>query len=301
MKLVYLVVSHRNPGQVLRLVGTLRESGTATVVVRHDQRHSRLDAGALEQAGARALADDVEVEWGDWSHLRMLIGALEHIAAELDPDWLIVLSGQDYPLRPLAEVEERLATAEHDAFLGSAWELDTDKPPPPPADEFFLRYAYFHLPTRRALPYLPGRLRPLAYVREVPPRLGVRRPRLPFGEGLRCWVSSDWPTLNRRALGKVLRTASEERRLMRHYRRSAAPAESFFATALMNDSRLGVSGDHRRFVRFAPSSPNPDVLTSKDLDPLKASGAEFARKFDVEVDSRILDLLDEVRHSESPR
>jgi large subunit ribosomal protein L33 len=30
MKLAYLVVSHRNPGQVLRLVGALRESGTAT-------------------------------------------------------------------------------------------------------------------------------------------------------------------------------------------------------------------------------------------------------------------------------
>jgi hypothetical protein len=301
MNLVYLVVSHRNPDQVLRLVRALREGPSGTVAVRHDQRRSRLDAGALEQAGAIALADDVEVEWGGWSHLRMLIEALEQIAAELDPDWLMVLSGQDYPLRPHDEVEERLATAGHDAFIGAAWELPTDKPPPPPAEDFFLRYAYLHLRVPRGIPYLPGRLKRLAYVREAPPRLGLRRPRLPFGETLRCWVSSDWPTLNRRALEAVLRTAREQRRLMRHYRRTVAPAESFFATALMNDPRLGVSGDDRRFVRFAPRSPNPDVLTSEDLDELKASGAQFARKFDVEVDGQILDLLDEVRRSRSPR
>jgi hypothetical protein len=301
MKLVYLVVSHRNPDQVLRLVRALRESPAAMVVVRHDQRHSWLDAGALEQAGALPLSDAIEVAWADWSYVRMLIGALERIAAKLDPDWLTVLSGQDYPLRPLTQVEQRLSTAEHDAFIGSAWELQTSKPPPPPADEFFLRYAYVHLRTPRPLPYLPGKLKPLAYVREAPPRVGIRRPRLPFDGDLRCWVSSEWPTLNRRALRAVLRTAREEHRLIRHYRRTVHPVESFLATALMNDSSLSVSGDNHRFVRFAPQSPNPDLLTSEDLDELKASAADFARKFDIEVDGRILDLLDEVRHSRSPR
>jgi hypothetical protein len=301
MNLVFLVVSHRNPDQVLRLVRGLRESPAATVVVRHDQRHSRLDAGALARAGAVALADDIDVEWGEWSHLRMLIGALGRIAAELDPDWVVALSGQDYPLRPLDEVEKRLATAGYDAFLAAAWELQTDKLPPPPAEDFFLRYAYLHLRAPRNLPHLPSRLKPVAYVRDVPRRFGLRRPRLPFGESVRCWVSSDWPTLNRRALETVLRTARAERRLMRHYRRTVAASESFFATALMNDPRLRVSGEDRRFARFSPRSPNPDVLTSADLDELKASGAEFARKFDTEVDGRVLDLLDELRRSRSPR
>jgi Core-2/I-Branching enzyme len=301
MNLVYLVVSHRGPDQVLRLVRALRESPSATVVVRHDQRHSRLDAAALERAGAVALSVDIVVEWGGWSHLRMLLGALARIVAEHDPDWVVVLSGQDYPLRPLDEVEHRLATAGRDAFLAAAWELPTDTLPPPPAEEFFLRYAYLHLRTPLRLPYLPGRLKPVVYVRETPRRLGIRRPRLPFGEAMQCWVSSDWPTLNRRALETVLRTAREERRLIRHYRRTVAPAESFFATALMNDRRLSVSGEDSRVARFSPQSPHPDVLTSKDLDELTASGAQFARKFDSQVDERVLDRLDEVRHSRSPR
>lgn len=300
VKLAFLIVSHRNPAQVVRLVRTLREGPAVQVVVRHDQRRSRLGADAVEQAGGRLLRDELDVEWGGWSHLRMLLAALERFAAELDPDWLMVLSGQDYPLRPLAQVEGRLATAGHDAYLAHPWQLDTGALPPPPTEEFFLRYAYLHLPAP-GLPWFPRRLRRVVYFRERPRRLGIRRARLPFRDDLRCWVSSDWPTLNRRALDAVLRTAREERRLMRSYRRSVAPAESFFATALMNDPALKVSGDHRRFVRFQPGAPSPDVLTSADIHELEASGAEFARKFDADVDARILDRLDELRRSRSPR
>ena len=300
MKLVYLVVSHRNPDQVLRLVRALREGPSAEVVVRHDRRQSRLDSSEVEEAGGRLLHDELPVEWAAWPHLRMLLASLERVAAEYDPDWLIVLSGQDYPLRPLAEVEERLASADHDAYLGHSWPLATGALPPPPAEEFFLRYAYYHLPAP-ALRWFPRRLRRVIYFRERPRRFGIRRPRLPFRDDLRCWVSSDWPTLNRRALQVVLRTAREERRLMRHYRRTVAPAESFFATALMNEPGLRVSGDYRRFVRFQPGAPSPDVLTAPDLDELRASGADFARKFDARADASILDRLDELRRRQSPR
>jgi hypothetical protein len=300
VKLAYLVVSHRNPRQVLRLVTALDEGPAAHVFVRHDQRQSRLEAAEVEQAGGRLIDDGLPVEWGGWSHLRMLLASVELMAGELDPDWLMVLSGQDYPLRPLAQVEQRLASAEHDAYLGDAWQLQTSALPPPPAEEFFLRYAYFHLPAP-GLRWFPRRLRRAVYYRDRPRRFGIRLPRLPFRDDLRCWVSSDWPTLNRRALQAVLRTKREERRLMRHYRHTFAPAESFFATALMNDAALRVADDDRRFVRFQPGAPSPDVLTSTDLNQLQTSGADFARKFDIAVDARVLDLLDELRRRESPR
>jgi hypothetical protein len=300
VKLAYLVVSHRNPRQVLRLVGALTEGPAAHVFVRHDQRQSRLAAADVEQAGGRLIDDGLPVEWGAWSQLHMLLASLERVAGELDPDWLMLLSGQDYPLRPLAQIEQRLASTGHDAYLRDSWQLQTHGLPPPPADEFFLRYAYFHLPAP-ALRWFPRRLRRAVYYRDRPRRLGIRLPRLPFGEDLRCWVSSDWPTLDRRALQSVLTTKREERRLMRHYRRTVAPAESFFATALMNDPALRVADDDRRFVRFRPGAPSPDVLTSTDLAELQSSGADFARKFDTGVDARVLDLLDELRRPESPR
>ena len=290
---------------MLRLVRALREGPRAHVYVRHDPRGRRLDPGELATAGGRLVEDGLEVEWGDWAYLRMLLAALARIRRELDPDWVVVISGQDYPLRPLAEVEERLAAATDDAFLGGAWELPTDAVPAPPADDFFRRYAYRHFRVPERTPRPPGRLRPLAYLRELPPplrpRLGLRSPRLPFGPNLRCWVSSDWPLLGRRALAALLDAEQEQRALMRHYRGTVAPSESFFATVLMNDGRLSVSGDDRRYVSFAPGAPRPDLLTEAHFDTLAASGAHFARKFDSDEDAAVLDRLDELRASAGPR
>jgi hypothetical protein len=306
VRIAYLVLSHRNPDQVLRLVTALREGPAAEVLVRHDDRRSSLDERELRRLGARGLKDEIEFEWGGWSQLRMLLACLGCAAEELDPDWLLVLSGQDYPLRPMAAIEADLAETEYDALLGNAWELDTSRLPGPPANEFFLRYAYRHFPTPAATPHLPRAVRPLAYLRELPsprrPQLGVRRATLPFRNDFRCFVSADWLTLNRRALRTVLDAARKRRRLMRYYRRVAIPSESFFATVLFNDSSLRVARDNRRFVSFeAPLTPHPDTLTSADLDRILASGCDFARKFDAEADAEVLDALDERRRSLTPR
>ena len=49
MTVAYVVVSYRNPGQVLRLVSALREGPGSEVVVRHDQRRTRLEREAVEE------------------------------------------------------------------------------------------------------------------------------------------------------------------------------------------------------------------------------------------------------------
>jgi hypothetical protein len=293
----YIVLSHRNPEQVLRLVGALTEGPAARVLVRHDQRGSRLAAAEIEAAGAEALEDRIEMEWGGWSHVELVLSCLRR-AARLQPDWTLVLSGQDYPLRPLAEIEERLAATEADALLGSVREIEPRRPPPGRDDEFFLRTAYRHFGRPRRLPDLPHPLRPLVYVRDLPPRVGVRRPRAP---GSRLHGSADWLTLGPRALAALL-AAGEDRRLTRFFRRVAVPSESFFATVLLNDASLVIGRDHRRFVSFdRPGAPHPRTLTTADLEPALASGADFARKFDVSEDSGALDLLDARRRSAQPR
>jgi hypothetical protein len=300
MTVAYVVVSYRNPAQVLRLVSALREGPDSEVVVRHDQRRTRLERGAVEERGGHLLEDGIEVEWGEFSYLEVLVGALEWALECLRADWILVLSGQDYPLRPPADTERWLAAAEEDAFLAAAWEVPTGHRPEPPTEEFFLRYAYRHYPLPAWVPHAPAALRDLFYTREMPAglgnRVGFRRARLPYGPGRRCFVSSDWLTLSAHAARAVTAAARGDRRLMRHYRRSIIPSESFFATVLLNDPALTVAREDRRFLSFAgPGVPHPDVLTSHHLDELAGSGMHFARKFDSEVDAAVLDALDERR------
>ncbi len=305
MRVAYLVTSHRDPEQVLRLVRTLREQPGAEVFVRHDQRRAPLARAEIESAGGRLVEDGFDVEWGGWSHLQVLLGGLRTVAEEADPDWTIALSGQDYPLCHYSELEAFLARARHDAHLADAWRLDRLVLTGEPRDEFVLRYAYrhFRLPPRAAL---AGRLpRRLAYTREMPaprsPLIGVRRLSSPFGPGLRCHVSADWPTLSRHALRAVLGFPPRRPDVMRLYRRSFAASESFFATVLMNDPELSVGTGPHRFIHFEPGAPNPRTLTSADLTAMRSSGAHFARKFDPAVDAEALDELDRLRAARSGR
>jgi len=291
VRIGYLVVSHRHPGQVLRLVRVLKEGPASEVVVRHDQRRSELAPEGVEAAGGRLLDDGLELEWGGWGQAEVLLNGIR----QLDTDWVLVLSGQDYPLRPLSEIEAYFEGTEHDALLGDAWELDLADDPGPPRDEFFTRYAYRHYARPPGLTKLPRRLRPLIYTREMPPRLGIRRLSSPFRS---VFVSADWLTLSRGAITAIDRYVREGSRAMRYFHRVAVPSESLFATALMSDGQLSVGLDHRRFIRFPrPGAPHPDTLTSVDLPELQRSNAFFARKFDVQVDAEVLDALDQRRRN----
>jgi hypothetical protein len=303
-KVTYVVVSYREPGQVLRLVSALREGPGAEVVVRHDQGTTALPRAEVEERGAHLLEDGIDIAWGEFSQARVLLGALDWTLGNLNPDWILVLSGQDYPLRPLTEIQAGLASSGMDAFLSAAWELPTAHRPGPPQEQFFLRYAYRHFAAPAWLPQVPAALRPLLYTREMPQglgrRVGIRRARLPFGPGRRCFVSADWLTVSARAARVITETARRDGRLMRHYRGSLIPTESLFATILLNDPGLKVSGDGRRFLPFAtPGAPHPDVLTRADLERLLDSGMDFGRKFDLGVDAEVLDALDEHRRSQS--
>lgn len=292
MTIAYVVLSHRNPAQVLRLVGALAEGPAARVLVRHDRRHSRLTAAEIEAAGGGALVDDIEFDWGGWSHVELILRCLERVDERHDPDWTLILSGQDYPVRALAHSEAELAAAGVDARLGAVRAVEDRRPQA--GDEFFLRCRYRHFTRPRAISDLPHVLRPVVYARDVPRMVGVRRVgRAP----LRLYASSDWLTLGRRARA-ALRVAAADRGLMRYFRRVAIPSESFFASVLLADASLAVERDHRRFARFShPRAAHPDTLTSADLDSILASRADFARKFDAELDERVLDLLDEHRRS----
>jgi hypothetical protein len=292
MTVVYIVLSHRDPEQVLRLVRALREGPAARVLVRHDPRGARLYGSDLDAAGGEAIEDDIAFEWACWPHVEVVLAALREAVARHDPDWALILSGQDYPLRPLADIEAELGAGLLDGRLGAVREVERRRPANGD-DEFFLRARYRHYTRPRAMPDLPRALRPLIYARALPPLVGLRR-LAPAPVPL--VFSSDWLTLGRRAIATVL-AAANNGRLMRYFRRVAVPSESLFASVLLNNEALTIERDHRRVADFAhEGAAHPELLTSADYDRLVASGADFARKFDAAVDEHILDLLDEHRH-----
>ncbi len=296
-RVAYLVTSYVLPDQVLRLVATLRAgSADAPIAVHHDDRRCRIDASALDALGVLRIEPASPVAWGEASQLRMVLRCLQWLLRSAEFDWVVLLSGQDYPIRPVAEIEHSLSEARVDAFIET---LPVQGPSlrSREVDEFARRYHYrwHRLPAAPSpVTRAASRARPLVQLRRMPSGTWVGVPALssPFGPDLVCHRGGDWFTLARRAVEAVDRFAHARADVVRHYGRTLIPTESFVHTVLANDRSLRLSGDTRRFTRWESEAPRPRVLTAKDLPDLLASGFDFARKFDPAVDCAVLDALD---------
>jgi hypothetical protein len=301
-RVAYLILSHTLPRQVLRLASLLRgASPDAAILSHHDDRSSSLDRGQLGALDVQRIEPPGAIGWGEYSllagELRCLRWALEH--AEFD--WLVLISGQDYPIRPVADIERSLALADVDAFV------EANECPRPAlgalTGEFAGRY-YFHwrpLPAYVPIAPLRAAARQGRFVRvRVNPRgrwLGVRALRAPFGAALRCYFGAEWFNVSRSAVEAVLRFADSRPEVLAHYRRTWNPSESFIQTVLANDPRLRISGDIRRYTVWdGPQATSPSILTLDHLEGLLRSGCDFARKFDETVDSAVLDEIDSRFH-----
>jgi hypothetical protein len=298
-RVAYLITSYAQPDQVLRLARTLRAGSPGSpIVIHHDDRRSRLDEAALaELGGVELVRPSLPVAWGTGSQLVMHLRCFSWLVERVAFRWVVMLSGQDYPIRPLAAVERDLLASPFDGYVQG-------EPVPAPSwrrrdvDEFARRYFYRYRPIRPPGPRLRRAIaaaRPLLLLRELPSgTLLGRRCATPFSRAFPCRRGSDWLTLSRAAVEALVATARARPAVVRHYTRAIVPSESFAPTVLHATPGLRLSADTRRYTSWRPDAHRPDVLGVGDLDRILASGADFARKFDVAHDAAVLDELDAV-------
>ncbi len=314
VRVAYLVWTHAQPDHVLRLLRTLRAlSADSHIVVHHDRTNCALDETAVAALGGTHVLYAAEpMRWGDVSMLDALLRCLRWIEENLDYDWIVHLSGADYPIRPLRELEERLASEGKDGYIIHD-RLGTEDEVRDRREEAYRRYfyQYYQLPQLRLSRVLPGRARtvlrrrterlkavPAAmYVKPLPRgqgvRVGRRSRRALFRDGYACYKGSLWVALSRKSVQCYLRTLRERPEIYRYYARTINPDESITATVLANDPTIQLDPDPLRYTNWVSGRPHPEVLTTKDLEAMLASGKYFARKFDPAADEQVFDALDQ--------
>jgi hypothetical protein len=310
---VYLVLSHTQPAQVVRLVDRLLAgNANAHVVVHHDYARSALDVAAFDARGVDVLRHTQAIRWGTADQLLAILRSLQWVDAHLEYRWLVFISGQDYPLRPPVEIQEFLLSSDVDAFIEKPRRITYRFHNDGGGRDFWsARYFYAYYPLPKLARILPARwakavrnaevllrsYQPLVFFWMLPrganTMIGFRRARDPFGDDFVCYAGSDSFTWSRTTVRAVLDFARRRPDALRYYRRTIHPSESFFNSIVMSTPSLRVHEDNFRFDRFAdPGTGHPDILRLGDLETLVASGNHFARKFDVSVDDEILNALD---------
>jgi len=295
---VFLIASHKNPTQVARLAHRIaRDLPQATLVLHHDRSQSNVDVSTLPAQRMLVIDDYVSATWGTAAQVEATTRGLERIERDV-PDfrWVVFISGQDYPIRHLGA----LASA-----LGASTDGYVDVEPPDRAEPLRYELGWFRLPEalqtartqrlfERLIYHANGRQR---FVRFASGRLGctigVRIPS-PIPRGWRVRQGSNWWTLSRKAILQYLTYKRERPALYRWFmKRTIVPDEGIFQTLLLNTPGLTLEGPDIRHIRWDDrNSGSPAIFTHADFDELRSSQRFFARKFDIEVDATILDLLD---------
>ncbi len=272
---VVLVLSHRYPEQVLRLVARVREGADTAVVVHHAPGGPPLDLPRADDV--LAVPDPRPVRWGRLDLAQAVLRSMAHVQRTVpEHAWVLLVSGQDYPAQSVRRTEDELRTTPYDGFLRHV-RLDEPGPDPTP---WALRARRRYLGTTR----LPGTHR------------GVPLPRVghPFRHGVQLWGGGLWVDLSREAVGRVLESPVRGR-VERFLGRSPIPDEALLHTLLLNNAAgLRLSPDQRRWIRWGGASPHPRTVTLEEVPQIASSGAFFTRKVDPVAHGDALDALDAV-------
>jgi hypothetical protein len=306
VRVQFLVTAFAQPEHLARLCARLGDVPGSDITVQWDcEAPSPRLASPVEVVPTRA-----PVAWGDGTQLSALLDSLTRLR-DRSFDWLLLLSGSDYPIRPPGDLARYLDRARTSMFL----EIEGDGIVSPPSgrgpgDELQRRYFYRHHPVPAriwraigpsAQRVLAGGLtrvtRPFwgnAWVQVRPrglsPTVAVRSRNAPFSSGQPCRKGRDWWAISRPVFDDLIEHTIADDALVRYYRRTYIPVESYFHTVLV--PRWGhLNARHNLHYRKFTVGSHPDVLTEHDLDDMRASGRFFARKFD--GSPAVLDRIDD--------
>lgn len=297
MKFCYFIQSHKNPEQICRLVQVIKKSSpNSQVLINHNFSSSHLDLTSLSNfSGIDLIKRDEPIRRGDSSILEIYLDAIDWLFKhDYDFDWLICLSGQDYPTQPLSEIENFLSRTEYDAFIRyrdllleeTSWSKKNRK-------RYFAQYIPLPEWTSSSLSKLREieRYTPILIQWQYS-LIGMKTKTL-FSNKFRCYRGWYWSTLSKECAEFLKDYLREHPEVLRYYKKTLAPEESLIPTVLVNSERFNICNDDKRYYDYPSELKGYGrVLTVEDYSKITNGEFHFARKFDIKQDSKILDMLD---------
>jgi hypothetical protein len=269
MTVGYLMIAHQKPRQLLRLVQIIRAQSEGPIIVHLDRKSVNNFRGVMLNLQAtrqvRAISNR-RVGWGRFSVVQAALDCMTVLCNEFpDISHIKLLSGQDYPIKPIAAFEQMMAGRRKRSSMDLhrlPWAEWSDR-----GGFDRVEYTYFRVGHR--------------FVRITKLRLPKE---ITFYGGSQFWC------LSREHCLYVLAEADKWSSVFRY---SLIPDEMYFHTILMNSKfAKELINEQITHVRWVGDAASPTLLGLEDLSELNRSPAYFARKFDIDGDPRIMGALD---------
>ena len=314
----YILLGHKNPKQIQRLIGKLYEETHFFYVYVHIDSNTDLNYIKTELSCFTNLfflenEQRYPGTWGDLGIVMATIEALKQILKDKRTGYCVLLSGQDYPLKDKTYIE---------AFFKENYGTNFISVFPLPAS-FWLnskqRVSYYkiNMSSKRG-DYV---LFPSIYEKEFYSIETLRAlkkivtgakfsvffkllKRRKFPNYLKPYGGDQWWALPIETVKKIIEFLDLHPDYVNYHKYSLVPDEMFFQSifmALKEDGKVLLQQTPVTYVNWSRKGVVlPVTFTKDDFDELASlpNGKLFARKFDMEIDTEIFDLLDECKLAE---
>lgn len=286
MEKAYIILAHKLPDQLYRLIERL-DDNLSVFFIHIDLKADLSKFNQLSDFGNKVqLIKREDIKWAGISIIKAEINGLQAIKdSNKHFDRIILLSGQDYPIKSKDRINNFFKASPYSVFI-EHWPVPNHKIWKGGGmfrfNKYFLGTGKYEKLKGKCINFL-GIIFPFLR-RKLPYNL------LPYGG----WM---WWTLDMYALNYILQFIKDHPRYMDFHKYSFAVDEIFLQTILLNskDERLlkSISNNYLRYL-FWPdfAGSHPKLLKKDNLEDIKTSAALFARKFDMNKDAEILDLID---------
>jgi hypothetical protein len=290
MRLAYMILAHKNPGQLQRLLCRLMNNDT-DIFIHLDNKTDITAFITLSSIYKNVffIKRRVDVNWGGFSMIQATLNGLLEIMEHGTYNYINLLSGMDYPIKSNEEITGFFIKNNGREFIyyqeNPSWEL-----PLGGSDRFEYYYDYDNAAADKNQYELEMRTR------------NIKRT---FINGMKPYHGSQWWSLTGRCISFLLNAVASNKELINYYRYTKFPDEQFFQTIIMNSGFApNVVNNNLRYIDWShinwaeidwiSSTPHPKTLMLQDFHKLQYTERLFARKFEENTDSIVFDVIDSV-------
>jgi hypothetical protein len=282
MRVAHLVIVHKSPDQLLRLLKRLQHPNFDLFV--HVDLKVPIEQFTFikSETNVRFIKNRVACHWGGNSVLVSIINSVQEILnSDKVYDFINVISGQDYPLMSSEAMLSFFNANNKTNFISfddtpesEWWQLARE------------RYEKYHLTDLN----FRGK-----YILQNLLNMLLPKRKFPVYNTLYGGSKSTWWTITSECAGYLVKTLEVNKKLKKFLKYAWCTDEFVVATVIMNSPfRDKTINDNLRYIDWSEKKSSPKILTLSDLSSIKACNMMFARKFDIEVDACILNRLDQL-------
>lgn len=298
MKLAFLISAHTDPQHLLRLVRSLPEDSGKYL---HIDAKADLRAFSLvaEQPHVHLLSKRINVMWGSFLQVefqKLLMEAA--LSSGEDYDYLITLSGLDYPLKSNSQMMDFFEQGRGKEFIQGMCMTDAGID-----TKLYQEYRFLN-----NHPWRYGTLKSKFRVslRMITYALGFRKPlRIRFdGMVYDLYKGADWWAISGSLARYMLAFCQEHPAFVDYFKNSFSPNETIWQTIAFHspyaDSCILTKGPVDGLELLTPLTyidygEEIKVFTEADFDTLMGSGKLFCRKVVTGKSDRLMNMIDEYR------